>query len=165
MALTDAELGHAIQVELRRHTVLSLATIGESGPHAVSLMYAHDAFDIYWLSDPKTRHSQNLASNPSAAVAIARQTEDFQNIRGLQMEGAGHRLAETDAERAGFDLLVARYPFLKQFAAGELARNLDAAALYRFRPARLTLIDNSRGFGFKQTLDLADRPGETVDPA
>ena len=163
MALTEAELEHAIAEELRRQTILTLATIGKAGPHAVSLMYAHDAFDIYWLSDPKTRHSEHLASGSSAAVTIAAQYEDFQKIRGLQMEGDGCRLTEVDEESAGFDLLVARYPFLKQFSAGKLARNLGAAAVYRFQPARLTLIDNARGFGFKQTLELADRSGKTMD--
>lgn len=163
MALTEAELENAIAEELRHHTVLTLATIGQAGPHAVSLMYAHDGFDIFWLSDPKTRHCEHLVSNPSVAVTIAGQYEDFREIRGLQMQGDGRRLKGADEETAGFDLLVARYPFLKQFAAGELARNLDAAAVYRFRPARLTLIDNARGFGFKQTLDLADRSGKTLD--
>jgi uncharacterized protein YhbP (UPF0306 family) len=163
MALKEAELRDAILAELRHHTVLTLATIGEAGPHAVSLMYAHDAFDIYWLSDPKTRHSEHLASSNPAAVTIAAQYEDFREIRGLQMQGIGCRLTETDEETAGFDLLVARYPFLRQFAAGNLARHLGEAAVYRFRPARLTLIDNSRSFGFKQTLELAVRSGEVMD--
>ncbi|HSG94342.1 MAG TPA: hypothetical protein VLA28_02400, partial [Afifellaceae bacterium] len=129
-----------------------------------SLMYAHDGFDIYWLSDPKTRHSEQLAASPSAAVTIAAHYDDFRQIRGLQMRGSGHCLSGADAEKAGFDLLAARYPFLSQFAAGKLARHLGAAAVYRFRPASLTLIDNSRGFGFKQTLDLADRPGAAGNP-
>jgi uncharacterized protein YhbP (UPF0306 family) len=163
MALKDADLRHAILEELRHHTVLTLATIDKSGPHAVSLMYASDAFDIYWLSDPKTRHSGHLASGTPAAVTIAAQYEDFRKIRGLQMEGSGCRLTETGEEKAGFDLLVARYPFLKQFAAGELARHLGAAAVYRFRPARVTLIDNARSFGFKQTLELADQSGKSMD--
>ena len=163
MALKEAELKDVILEELRQHTVLTLATIGEAGPHAVSLMYAHDAFDIYWLSDPKTRHSEQLAASPSAAVTIAAQYEDFRKIRGLQMQGGGYRLTDTDEKTAGFDLLVARYPFLKQFAAGKLAQYLGAAAIYRFQPARLTLIDNSRSFGFKQTLELADQSGKSMD--
>jgi len=153
MNLTEAELESAILEELRNHTVLTLATSGEAGPHAVSLMYAHDAFDIYWLSDPQTCHSECLAHNSSAAVTIAAQHDDFRKIRGLQMEGNGRRVTDVDEENLGFDLLVARYPFLKQFAAGKLARHLGAAAIYLFRPAQLTLIDNSRGFGFKQTLE------------
>ncbi len=164
MALQEGELRQAILAQLHAHTVLTLATAGKARPHAVSLMYAHDAFDIYWLSDPKTRHSQHLASNPSAAVTIAAQYDDFGKICGLQMEGNGRRLTEADEAAAGFDLLVARYPFLQAFAAGDLARRLDAAAIYRFRPARLTLIDNSRGFGFKQILELADRSGEAAEP-
>ncbi|MDH3581132.1 MAG: pyridoxamine 5'-phosphate oxidase family protein [Hyphomicrobiales bacterium] len=155
---------NAVLEELRQRTVLTLAVIGEAGPHAVSLMYAHDAFDIYWLSDPKSHHSKHLASSSSAAVTIAAQYEDFRNIRGLQMQGNGHRLTDADEESMGFELLRARFPFLKQFAVGNLARHLGAAAIYLFRPATLTLIDNSRGFGFKQTLELADRSAETMVP-
>jgi uncharacterized protein YhbP (UPF0306 family) len=81
----------------------------------------------------------------------------------LPPAGDGCRLTEVDEESAGFDLLVARYPFLKKFSVGKLARNLGAAAVYRFRPERLTLIDNARGFGFKQTLKLVDQAGETMD--
>ncbi len=164
MALNKAELREAILAELRAHSVLTLATIGETGPHAVSLMYAHDAFDIYWLSDPKTLHSQHLASSPSAAVTIAAQYEDFRKIRGLQMQGKGCRLTDENDAAAGFDLLALRYPFLQQFSVGKLAQNLDAAAIYRFQPTRLTLIDNARGFGFKQILELADRSGEAAEP-
>lgn len=162
-AFSDAELKSAILDELRSNTVLTLATIDESGPHAVSLMYAHDGFDIYWLSDPKSRHSRHLEASRAAAVTIAAQQEDFTKIRGLQIEGFGRRLADTAISSAGFDLLVARYPFLSRFGAGKLARHLGAAAVYMFDPSRLTLIDNSRGFGFKQTLELADRSGQAMN--
>jgi len=161
--LNKSELSDAILAQLRAHSVLTLATTGETGPHAVTLMYAHDGYDIYSLSDPKTRHSQQLASNPSAAVTVAKQYEDFRRIRGLQMHGRGCRLADKDEAAAGFDLLALRYPFLQQFGAGKLAEHLGAAAIYRFKPAELTLIDNARGFGFKQTLELADRSGKTSD--
>ncbi len=164
MALQEGELRQAILAQLRAHTVLTLATAGKARPHAVSLMYAHEAFDIYWLSDPKTRHSQHLASSPLAAVTIAAQYDDFGKIGGLQIECNVRRLPEADEVAAKFDLLVARYPFLKKFSSGNLALRLDAAAIYRFRPAKVTLIDNSRGFGFKQILELTDRSGEAADP-
>lgn len=157
MVLTQAELKTAILEELRNHSVMTLSTSGQDVPHAVSLMYAHDAFDIYWLSDPKTRHSRYLASGSPAAITIAAQYQDFGEIRGLQMEGKARLVTDAAAEGAGFDLLVAKYPFLKKFAAGKLAQHLGVAAVYVFRPATITLIDNSRGFGFKQALNLPDR--------
>ncbi len=157
MILTELELKDAILDELQQHTVLTLATAGQAGPHAVSLMYAHKSFDMYWLSDPKTNHSEQLAHNPSAAVTITTQQKDFQKISGLQIEGNAYRITEPDEEAVGFDLLVARYPFLKQFAAGKLARHLGLAAVYLFRSTKHTLIDNSRGFGFKQALEPGDR--------
>jgi len=162
MALNKSRLREAILAELRAHSVLTLATIGEAGPHAVSLMYAHDGFDIYWLSDPKTLHSEHLASNPSAAVTIAAQYEDFRKIRGLQLHGKGCHLNDKKDAAAGFDLLALRYPFLQKFSAGKLAHHLGAAAIYRFQPARLTLIDNAQGFGSKQTLELSDQADESM---
>lgn len=147
------DLEAAILNELTSHTVLSLATQGDTAVHAVNLMYAHDGFDMFWLSDPKTRHSQHLERGAAAAATIAGQYDDFREIRGLQMVGLGNRLTG-DSEVAAFDLLTFRYPFLEKFAAGKLARHLGAAAVYRFRPGSITLIDNSKGFGFKQTLEL-----------
>lgn len=163
--LTEAELKDAILEELQNHSVLTLATVGNAGPHAVSLMYAHKGFDIYWLSDPKTTHSEQLVHNASAGITIARQQKDFQKIRGLQIEGNGYRITDPDEEAMGFELLVARYPFLKQFRSGRLARHLGLAAVYAFHSTKLVLIDNSRGFGFKQALVPGNRPGRAVDTA
>ncbi len=152
MFLTQTELENRILEALQQHTVLTLAVSGPLGPHAVSLMYAHDGFNVYWLSDPKTQHSEILASNSLASVTIAAQQSEFQRIRGLQMRGDAYHIEDSAEEAAGFRLLVARYPFLKKFGAGKLARHLSAAAIYVFRPSTMTLIDNTRGFGFKQTL-------------
>ena len=154
MSLSDPELKQAILTALTGHTVLSIATQGDSGPHAVSVMYAHQAFDLYWLSDPNTEHSKHLENDNRCAVTIARQYDAFENIMGLQMSGHGRRLDKGAQADDGFTLLTDRYAFLKTFAAGELARHLGKMAVYRFRPQRITLIDNSRGFGFKQILKL-----------
>jgi uncharacterized protein YhbP (UPF0306 family) len=161
-AFSESELKDAILEELRNNTVLTLATIGESGAHAVSLMYAHDGFDIYWLSDPATRHSRHLESSRPAAVTIAAQQEDFETIKGLQIEGFGRRLMDKYAASAAFELLVARFPFMDRFKIGKLARHLGAAEVYKFDSSRLTLVDNSRGFGFKQTLELAGQSSQAM---
>lgn len=158
MSLSEADLKQAIIEALAGHTVLSLATLddsgGETGPHSVSLMYAHRQFDIFWLSDPKSGHSGNLQKASRCAISMARQFDDFKNIMGLQMSGHGLRLDKGAEADEAFTLLKARFPFLAKFALGDLARHLGKAAVYRFRPQHITLIDNARGFGFKQTLDL-----------
>ena len=118
MSLTDDELQQAILTALTGHTVASMATQGDTGPHSVSLMYAHKAFDLYWLSDPKTEHSKHLENDNRCAVTIARQYETFQNIMGLQMSGHGLRLDKGAQADEGFALLTARYEFLQTFSAG-----------------------------------------------
>ncbi|MDP6377196.1 MAG: pyridoxamine 5'-phosphate oxidase family protein [Pseudomonadales bacterium] len=156
VSLDEDELRGAIGEQLSRHSVLTLATAQGGEPHAVSLMYAYLGFDVFWLSDPKTRHSRHLDSGGLAAVTIARQYDDFKNIQGLQMTGIGRRLTgEEESER--LELLAARYAFLREFAQDTLAGHLGAAGVYQFCPSTVTLIDNSRGFGFKQTLVLRPR--------
>ncbi len=154
MLLSDQELKAAVLQLLGQHTVLSLATVGDEGPHGVSLMYAYDAYTLYWLSDPKTRHSHDLGKGKAATITIAGQYEDFKQIQGLQLKGIGSCLESGEEEKKAFKLLGERYEFLKTFSLGNLARHLGAAAVYAFRPSTITMIDNTRGFGFKQTLNL-----------
>ncbi len=136
--------------------VCTLATCGSDGlPHAVSLFYAHDGFDLYWLSDPATRHSRHLAdaSRGRGAVTIAGDCQDFADIRGVQMSGAVHRLDGPLEIAAGLARLTGRYGFLAHLL-GRPTGLVDAmrkAAVYRLRPEWVTFIDNSKGFGHKTT--------------
>jgi len=154
MSLTADELKQAILDALAGNTVLSMATRGPDAVHAVSLLYAHQGFDLYWLSDPKSSHSIQLVNECRCAVTIARQQAAFQTIQGLQLSGLGFRLDPGTEADAGFTLMTQRYEFLRNLTAGDLARHLGKAAVYRFRPKQITLIDNSHGFGFKQVLQF-----------
>jgi uncharacterized protein YhbP (UPF0306 family) len=149
--VNDDVVEQAIVALLDEHTVFTLATTHDAAPHAVSLMYARDGLALVWVSDPETRHSRDLAANPRAAATVARQYEDFTSIRGLQMTGRARRLDGGDETAWALDLLTERYPFFERFRAGpaKLARHLEAAAAYRFDPETVTLVDNTRGFGFR----------------
>ncbi|QKK12420.1 MAG: hypothetical protein HND59_13355 [Pseudomonadota bacterium] len=53
MTVEEGDLANKVGAYLDRHTVMTLATQDDGGPHAVSLMYARDSFTLYWLSDPQ----------------------------------------------------------------------------------------------------------------
>lgn len=140
----EADIHHM----LSEHTVMSL-TAGE--PHVVSLFYAHDEdLSLYWVSDVRTGHSRQIGAGRRAAVCIAGQYLDFSDIHGLQMTGFAEPLDGDEAER-GRALLTARFAFLGPDAEpSEATRRLAMATVYRFRPERITVIDNRRGFAVKR---------------
>ncbi len=153
MATEENALAEEIAAYLDRHTVMTLATTDDEGPHAVSLMYAREGFTLYWLSDPKVRHSRHIEPLTTVSVTVAGQYDDFKEIQGLQMKGSAGKVLNEEEEKRAFDLLKIRYPFLKAFGLGSLARHLGAADIYAFRPTAITFIDNTRRFGFKETLE------------
>ncbi len=141
---------------LRAHSVLTLATVYRGEPHAVSLMYANEGFTLYWLSDPRSRHSQALADTPRASITVAGHFADFREIEGLQFLGAARKVGDKSVGKHGLQLMADRYEFLQSFLSGpaKLVRSLDLAAVYRFEPDQLTLIDNTKGFGHKEIVSL-----------
>jgi uncharacterized protein YhbP (UPF0306 family) len=150
------DLHSRIATFLAAHHVMSLATAGPDGPHAANLFYACDGFSLIWISDPNSRHSREVEAHGCAATTIAPDYADFSAIRGLQLWGFAYRVSST--ERAGhMAILEARYPFLGRPAEGPEAMH-DAyarAGVYRLDPKRIVLIDNTKGFGHKETLDLS----------
>ena len=154
--MDEAELRAEILAFLDAHTVMSLATSGADGGHAASLMYARDGLALYWVSDPESRHSREIEADPRVAATIAPDYDDFKEIHGLQIHGRARRLDSAAARAKGIARLAARYPFLKQFLSGpaELVRQMGKAAVYRLEPERITLIDNARGFGHRDVLEL-----------
>ena len=161
------QLGARIEVFLDAHHVMTLATVGDSGPHAASLIFARKGFALYWTSDPLSRHSRHLERDARVTATVAPDYVDFQAVRGLQIAGRAAQLVDGEDASEARLLLVRRYAFLAQLAAQEtsLGAAFAKASFYRLQPERITLIDNTRGFGHKETLLLsrnaASAPGES----
>jgi uncharacterized protein YhbP (UPF0306 family) len=151
------ELDRQISAFLAAHHVVSLATFGSSGPHATSLFYACDGLALVWVSEPDTQHSREIEADSRVAATVAPDYSDFAAIRGVQIAGAARRIVVADERMRHLAQLEARYPFLGQLAAGPLKMRQAYArtAVYRLQPVRIVLIDNSKGFGHKETLELS----------
>ena len=150
------KLEQQVSAFLSAHHVMSLATSGSSGPHAANLFYACDGLALVWVSDPDTRHSRDIEANARAAATVAPDYVDFAAIRGVQITGSARRIAVADERSRHLGQLEARYPFLKELGKGppKLREAYARTAVYRLAPSRIILIDNSKGFGHKETLKI-----------
>ena len=160
----SAETATRIAAFLDAHHVVSLATCGPEGPHAATVFYVRDGLALLWVSDPNSRHSVELAANARVAATVAPDYFEFDDILGVQISGRAHAIADA-SQRANAELLLqARYPSLKRMSEGlpTLREAYERAKFYRLEPTRLVLIDNSRGFGHKDTLELGGNATEAM---
>jgi uncharacterized protein YhbP (UPF0306 family) len=74
---------------LREESTLALATTDEQGrPCVTPLFYiADEELTLFWFSSRASLHSRNLKRAPMAAAAIYRHTENWKEIRGVQLRG------------------------------------------------------------------------------
>ena len=150
-----------IEAFLGAHHTVSLATVDEQGaPHAANLLYAPDGLALYWMSDTQTRHSRHIEARPRVTATVAPDYADFRLILGLQIFGTARRLAGGES-LATARRMISRYGFLAELASGPpaLRAAFEKAGFYCLEPARITLIDNTKGFGHKETLELVRDSG------
>lgn len=148
--MTDERRSPALRY-LETHNTLTLATIGPDGPWAAALFYVNDGFSLYWLSDPRARHSRNIARNPHVAVTVNEDYRDWRRIQGVQMEGTAEQVGTIRGAAGPMRLYAAKYPFLKNWREPPLvlAGALRSARVYRFTPTRVLFIDNTRALGHR----------------
>jgi uncharacterized protein YhbP (UPF0306 family) len=152
----DAETLTRVISFLDAHHVVSLATCGREGPHAANVFYVRDGLALLWVSDPESRHSTDLAADPRIAATVAPDYSDMDDIRGVQISGYANMITGASDRTNARLLLEARYPCVKRLSEGQsaLLEAYENISFYRLEPTRMVLIDNSRGFGHKDTLDL-----------
>lgn len=156
-----AEARADIQRMLESHNTLTLATVKDGLPWAATVFYASDdTLNLFFVSDHRTRHAQEMTANPTVALAINADVDDWNGVRGLQIEGTAGKVE--GAERAR---VLALYlgKFLSVRALFETPRSPDEQTIaqrlkntdfWRVTPRFIRLIDNARGFGFKLELRL-----------
>jgi uncharacterized protein YhbP (UPF0306 family) len=148
---------------LTNHNTVSLATVGPDGPWATSVFYVNLGFSLYFLSEPKTQHVQNVLVNPTVAATVNEDYRDWREIKGIQMAA---RCTEVTSKRElarSLTAYVKKYPFVGQFLSpGQLlsgmrvaGRSLDVR-FYRVTPSRLLYLDNARGFSHREEIPLEE---------
>lgn len=139
---------------LREHHVVTLATTGDEGPWASAVFYVADGVDLIFLSAPHTRHARNF--DRGVAGAIQDNLDDWESLKGIQLEGHC-RLLESEDRTAAISLYSQRFPVTGPDAPAEIAAALDKVNFYRLESKRIWFIDNARGLGHRETLELDKR--------
>lgn len=121
---------------LRRHHVLTLATVADGVPYCSNAFYCYDKERnlIVFTSDPATRHAQEMERNPRVAASVVLETKIVGRVQGLQLCGTATRADER-----------AKRTYLKRFPYAALAE----LTLWAIEPDFMKLTDNTLGFGKK----------------
>jgi hypothetical protein len=136
---------------------MTLATDGPQGLWAAAVFYVNDGFTLTFLSSASSRHSQNIEATGRVAATIQEETHDWRAIRGIQLEGKVERL--TGEEQVSALLRYGqKFPLVSNLAAApaEIVKAMSRIAWYTITPERLFFVDNSRGFGHRDEVQLND---------
>lgn len=146
-----------IKKYLGQGRVMQIATVDGGNPWICTVYFvADDDQNLYWLSLPDRRHSQEIARHSRVAIAIPVKVE--QPVIGLQAEGTASVVTDTRRIADVMRLYAGRYnsgkDFLDNFIAGK-----NQHVLYQFTPESISLFDEVT-FGDGKRRDWQLRQGE-----
>ena len=132
-------------------STMTLATTGVNGiSHAAPVYFVADEdLQLYFFSDPESQHAQDIAHQAAAAVAFYPECFSWEDIRGVQMRGEVHLVEPGAAWDRAWLLYQSKFPFVSA-----LKEIVAQNAMYVFIPDWIRLVDNQRGFGYKQEWTL-----------
>ncbi len=123
---------------------MTVSTVSPNGsPRAADVYFVSDRdLNLYFYSDPASRHSRNIARDKRVAVAIRKDSMDWHEIRGVQIEGSTAVVTDSGQRSEAWRLMCAKFPFYESFT--DVVEHLE---IYRVTPRWLRWTDNSLSFG------------------
>jgi len=150
--MSDSTLRERLLAYLQRRCVVTLATVGPDGPWSTPVFYASDGFRLYFVSDPATRHGQNIGQGARVAATVTEDHHEWTAIQGIQLAGTC-RPVESAGDAAARTAFLAKYPFAVAFLDpnGPLYEKAGRKSVfYQLDPDGLWFTDNTRGFGSRE---------------
>ena len=124
---------------LRDAKIMQLATVKDNKPWICTVHYVADEMaNIYWLSLPSRRHSQEIAQNSYTAAAIAVKVD--MPVIGIQAEGTTEIVTDIDEITAVMDIYIQRHGTGKSFV-DRVVQGIDNHKLYKLTPKHFQLFD------------------------
>ncbi len=152
----ENESRERILAYLATHNTLTLATAIDGKPWANAAFYANDGFTLYFVSDPKTRHADHLKQNANVAGTIQDEQKDWRLIQGIQLEGHCEELKTAIEVAKALAVYAGKFPFIIDLlrAPKEIASAMAKARWHKITVTWIRLIDNTRGMGFKEEINM-----------
>lgn len=127
---------------LQQTNVLQLATCVNNKPYVVNLHYYSDADDnIYWISTPERRHSQEIQQNPQACIVVKahENTPEEPWVAGLTIEGSVEYLGEDpgDGVAAAYVAKLDKPAKLPE----DILSGINPHKFYKLTPTHISLFD------------------------
>lgn len=144
-----SEIRDRIQAYLASHNTFTLATESDGKPSACSLFYVNDDLTLYFVSDPKTHHAENIAQQPQVSATIHEDYRDWRVIQGIQLEGECALVTNLLEDTKALALYAKKFPFVAGLGAA-----MSKVKFYKIIPRWFRFVDNTRGFGFKEEIEL-----------
>ena len=126
---TDEDLRRRILDYLAAHNSMTIASCQQNVPWASAVFYANDEFDLYFLSNPGSRHGMNIAAHSIVSAAIHEDYHDWRAIKGIQLEGRAERVRSPKLKLRFWDLYRKKFPFVEAFFQPGSLREIVQAKL------------------------------------
>ena len=155
---------------------MTIATSRDNVPWAAAIFYANDGFTLYYLSDPDTRHSADIAKVSTVAVTINEDYDDYRKVKGIQMEGKAELVSQEAELAQATKVYVNKYPYAAPYLKlmmtpfprvisllEKFVHKLPGvpdfttpfpAQFYKIVPTKVYWIDNEKSFGERQEVVL-----------
>ncbi len=133
------ELRTLIKETLRKGHLMSLATTDSGGLWVSDVIYVYDeSFNLYWISDPNTRHSKAILSNSNVALTITVSNKSKESNEGLQIAGVAEKL-----EGRQYELAKKHWQKRGKEPPQEKEEYLEGESWYKITPTLVDVINES----------------------
>lgn len=119
--MSDQNLRERVRELFERQRLAVLATHAEGQPHGslMAFAFSDDLSRLYFVTPRATRKFSNLEHDERAAAVIdnrLNEDDDFREAMAVTASGRAREI-ENDERREGLAIYLARFPYLKDFAA------------------------------------------------
>jgi len=145
-------LKRALLKHLGSAKLLQVATAADDRPWICTVYFVHDdELNLYWLSWPERRHSQEISKNYRVAVAVA--IKHDAPVIGIQAEGRAEMVNDEATIKKVMHIYVDKHnvgkDFVKKYEAGT-----NHHQLYKFTPQKYVLFDEQNFSGDQARQEL-----------